>query len=933
MRIWIQQRRKKRALTILCLLALLGHLLVAGTTGKIRGTVKDKKTGESMIGVNIVVQGTTMGAASDVDGNYTILNIAPGEYTLVASMMGYSQTRINGVRVQIDLSANIDIEMTETVVQLGSEVVITALRPLVQKDQTASTAVVGGEQLASLPVTEFSQALNLQAGFVAGSLRGGRRGEVAYWIDGVPVTDVYDGSQVVEVNKNLIQEAQIVSGSFNAEYGQAMSGIVNIATREGGSQYKGTAGVYFGDFLSSRPGDFFKADTGLFPGIDNINPVAIRNFEASLSGPLLGDELSFFANGRYIYYDGYLSGFRRFNPQNISYFDSLNVFHLYRDSSGKGDSARVPMDWSERYYAQGKLTWKISGEMKLNVNYIFDKTDSKGSNQAYFYNPDGTGTNHNESQTIIAQLSHNFSSEAFYTIGLSYFNKNYQYYLYSDPHDQGYVHPNLSQTPNSYSALTGGTDLGRFERNTITALAKFDLSWQMDQQNLWKAGAEVRRHKLYYNQFTLQPVDSQNQNFVKATSSPYINTMIPDISTINHNEYTHQPYELSAYIQNKMEFKDIIVNIGVRVDYFEPDGHVLVDETDPNIYNPIGDNYRAMTLDQRKEVWYKKASAKVQVSPRFGASFPITDAGVVHISYGYFFQTPRLERLYENPDFKISQRTGNQGIVGNTDLKPEQTIKGEIGLQQGIGEEISVDVTAYIQDIRNLTSTRGAEIILAGGQGSYSKYVNNDFGFIKGVALSFDKRFSGGFTASVFYTFQVARGSASDPAAARNAIAGGALPEVQMTALDWDQRHTLNTTLSYNTANYGMSLIGQYGTGTPYTPSRIKPTGSTSATDITSIATNAEIKPTFFNLDARAFLEVSISSVKAVLFVRAFNLLDIRNELGVWDDTGRAGFTLYEEIAAKSNPVEYVNTLQQAFLRPTNFSDPRRVEIGMNLEF
>ena len=267
-------------LCLVILSLLFSSILIAGNTGKISGTVKDSQTNEPLIGANVIIEGTSMGASTDLEGNYTILNVPPGEYVIVSSMVGYTPTRITGIRVRIDLTTVIDISMSETVMQLGNEVVITAERPLVQKDQTATTAIVGREQLASLPVTEFSQALNLQAGFVAGSLRGGRRGEVAYWIDGVPVTDVYDGSQVVEVNKSLIQEAQLVSGAFNAEYGQAMSGIVNIATREGGKNYNIGIGTYIGQYYTT--------DTAFFPGLDDFRSLSIHNIEGNISGPILG---------------------------------------------------------------------------------------------------------------------------------------------------------------------------------------------------------------------------------------------------------------------------------------------------------------------------------------------------------------------------------------------------------------------------------------------------------------------------------------------------------------------------------------------------------------------------------------------------------------------------------------------------------------------
>jgi outer membrane receptor protein involved in Fe transport len=225
-----------------------------------------------------------------------------------------------------------DFTLSSQVLDVGEEVVVTAERPLVQRDLTAKTAVVGGEQIAALPVTEIAQVLQLQAGMVAGSLRGGRKGEVAYWIDGVPVTDGFNGTQIVEVNKNLVQELQLVSGAFNAEYGQAMSGIVNIATKEGGVRFSGGVGGYAGQYVTT-----YNADS-LFPGLDKFEPTAIRNIEANLSGPLLGEDLTFFINGRAIYLTaGRVAG----TPSNISYTDDITrQFTMYRDDAGKAQSCR-----------------------------------------------------------------------------------------------------------------------------------------------------------------------------------------------------------------------------------------------------------------------------------------------------------------------------------------------------------------------------------------------------------------------------------------------------------------------------------------------------------------------------------------------------------------------------------------------------------------
>jgi len=476
----------------------------------------------------------------------------------------------------------------------------------------------------------------------------------------------------------------------------------------------------------------------------------------------------------------------------------------------------------------------------------------------------------------------------------------------------------------AYSFGTGGTDNRRFERSTRTLLGKADISSQIDEANLIKAGVEFRKHKLFYENYDLIPIQSQSA-FNPITSNPFITTQVPPFSSPSYETYTHRPTEFSAYIQDKMEFKNFILNIGVRFDYFQPDGVVLADESDPNIYDPIKEENKAKTLDERRTYWYKKATAKSQFSPRIGASFPITERGVVHFSYGHFFQVPRFERLYQRPDFKVLNNGGDQGTIGNADLKPEQTINGEIGIQQQITDDVAVDLTAYIRDIRNLTTTGTERINTFGGGSLYSKYQNKDFGFVKGIVLTVDKRFAGGLAATLDYTYQVAKGSGSNPDDAAKALRGGTLPEVQLTPLEWDQRHTLNITASYNAEGWGVSMISQYGSGKPYTPRRV--------TDISTLATNSQLKPTFFNVDVRAFYEIPLNPIRVVAFVRVFNLFDAKSERDVFDDTGRAGFTTDYEKALRENTQHRVNSVSDWFRIPNNFSEPRRVELGLNLEF
>ena len=998
------------ALLISLSMSLFAPLLFSSTTGKIVGTITDGETGQPLPGVNVIVENTYMGAASDLSGNFLILNVPPGVYVLRASMIGYKATRYENVQVSIGLTTTIDFKLRTEILDIGEEITIIAERPKVIRDLTATTAVVTAEQIASLPVTEISQAIELQAGIVRGAgggfhVRGGRSGEVSFWIDGMPVTDVYDGGTVVDVNKNMVQELQVVSGAFNAEYGQAMSGIVNIATKGGSNKFGGSIGAYFGDHVSNHSEQFMN--------INRINPFAISNFEGSINGAVIKDKLFYFLNTRYIYFDGWLDGQRKYNPNAVTvgitglpteiinslfpeylsdsrlldpendlrgfqyvlgsnalidsfitsdYIQRNNIepdsFSVYynrlreNNKNGRGDGKYVPMNWNRKMYGQGKLIYKFNPAMTLSYDFIYDGVDYQDYDRSYKFNPDGATNRFRTGFTNILKLTHLLSSRTYYTFGTSYFTKQYKSYLYENKNDPRYVHPDIG-LQEVYSYKTGGTDNQWFQRKTITFLSKFDLTSQITKNHEIKTGIEFRQHDVSQRDVSLRPILEQTA-INPLFSGPFISTRIPEDSTIYASRYKYRPLEFSGYIQDKMEFKNMIINLGFRVDYFEPDGVVLADETDPSIYNPIkpenryydygtdgipntfdpdgtegngiwDEGERAVTRAEREVYWYKKATPKLQISPRLGVSFPITDRGVIHFSYGHFFQIPRFERLYQNPDFELGSGTGNVGVIGNADLKPEQTINGEIGLQQQLGEDITLNVTGYFRDIRDLAGTRAEEIVLYGGFAKYSKIVNSDFGFIRGLIVALNKRFSGGLSASMDYTLQIAKGSNSNPEQARNALEGGALPEVQLTPLDWDQKHTVNTSISYAGNNWGGSLIAQWGSGLPFTPRR--------TADISSLLTNAQRKPGNYNVDIRAYKDVRIGAGLVTVFVRIFNLFDTLNEINVYDDTGRADFTTDKSRAATTNPLQLINTLDDWFTNPTHFSEPRRIEFGVTYGF
>jgi hypothetical protein len=222
-------------------LLFLPAFIYAGTTGKLSGTIKDAQSGEPLIGANVILEGTDYGAATNAKGEYVLLNISPGKYNVKVSFIGYETILFKDVIIIVDQTTQLPVELNPQTIQVG-EVVVTAKNPLIQKDITSSISVIGRDEIDALPVSSFTELLSLQAGVVTTGgdnlhIRGGRSNEVAYLIDGMYVTDPLLGGLATQINNDAIQEMSLLSGTFNAEYGNALSGIVNIVTRDGSDKF------------------------------------------------------------------------------------------------------------------------------------------------------------------------------------------------------------------------------------------------------------------------------------------------------------------------------------------------------------------------------------------------------------------------------------------------------------------------------------------------------------------------------------------------------------------------------------------------------------------------------------------------------------------------------------------------------------------------
>ncbi|MBJ12613.1 MAG: hypothetical protein CMG62_05985 [Candidatus Marinimicrobia bacterium] len=1128
-----------KKIRLFLLFIVLEKILFAGTTGKISGTVIDQNTGEPLIGCNIIVQGTSLGAASSIDGSYFILNIPPGTYSLRASMIGYSSVVMNDLQVIVDLTARADFNLASETIE-GEEVIVTAQKPTVRLDQTSMSAVVSSEDIENLPVTEVSDIIELQAGIVRSPdggfhVRGGRSSEVSFWVDGVATTDSYDGSSGLEIENSGVQEVQVISGTFNAEYGQAMSGIVNVITKDGSQNYTGNLDVYTGGYHSNQS-DLYSISSpfSTWQSFSDLNSNGLWDYGEILydlnnNGTWDEGEVYWDRNGNQSWdgdedseplnsdlgYDGYLGdyydyngdgkttqpspgegngrkdwGEHKFSPTKQGYTkyldiaenlfqqtnfsgsfsgpipftgDKLTFYSTFRRYKSAGryyglklfspsglfsDESIVPLAPFSKLSGQFKLTYNFKPGIKINYTGYATEKSYKNYDSYYKYNPDGLLWNYESDQSNMLSLIHSLSQKTFYELKFLDFSSGYNQSLYEiddvpfksetlsqnelnnldlndsiqirsgyeifqnipryqitqtgdsnyyviDMKDQsGYVADNAFITP-AWSFGNGGTQNGRFSRNTSFKQVKLDISSQINRIHFLKTGFLYKVYDMwtddkYLNHKTVgewsvtEKGDTLGYNPIAGARIEPFTPIINPTYTSDHNYFRVKPKEISFYFQDKIELDELIINAGIRFDYFDPswkipsssqlpgnlkyylaetpnDTSIFWENDFPFIHNEVNildslnekgavaienlfntgidydstiqtyeeafeeqlDNYRET---YRWEYGYNSVKSSSQISPRIGIAYPITDRGVIHVSYGHFFQVPNFSFLYENPEFEISNNN-NGGIIGNASLKPEKTVMYEIGFKQEIAYRTAIDLTIFYRDTRDWVGISSA--INKYPVGTYRKYENKDYANTRGFTLVLERQFSKGFGGGVDYTWMIAEGTYSNPQDAYFDAQDNQAPRLSMLPLDWDQTHTLNFRTIFGGKNWIISAIGKFWTGKPYTP-EFK-TGVVSGSGaFAGFADNSERKPNIFSLDLRTSYSINLFGVKSSLYCNIYNILDARNELSVWNDTGRSTYTLTAKDVTPTDPGR-IGHLNEHLLRPEWYGEPRRINLGFKV--
>lgn len=850
--------------------------LQAGTTGKIRGLVKDASTGDPLFGVSVYIEGTSKGALTDPDGNYVILNVPAGTWTLIASVIGRRTVRSEEVRIMADLTTRVDFSLQAEAVELPGMTVV-AERPIIQKDLTSSMKVLSQKEIETLPVYSLEDVLKIQPGFSVDAeneihVRGGRSNELTYYIDGFLVEDPLFGGFGANINNDAIQELEVLSGTFNAEYGDALSGVVNIITREGGEDFAGMV-EYESPVLGDGP---YRKKDWAGAGID------------SQRDPQTGESL-------YDPLDVFDLDFAPFNPGIVSALFSgplphagASFFASYRSTN---ENSWLPFGYGLANDLQGKLTMKPTGVTKLTVTGQHTEETSLGYSHSWKYRPQNRASAESTSDRLGISFTHSLSERLYYSILASKTRIGY------DTNVGGKLPGEYEEwgTDPSLSFVVRGDDAIYRRGETTTWYAKGDVTYQWTKRHNVKSGMEAKLHDIGHYE-VVEPWKRENGDFALEDS------------------YTEKPLELGLFVQDKVEFDYFIFNAGLRFDYLNPRSKMWEDVENPE--SPL-----------------VPVPAKFQVSPRLGLSHPITERTMLYFSYGRFFQTPSYDVFYSNARNLDPERLKDLrfGIVGNRDLEPQRTTAFEFGLRQQIDARTGLSVTAFNKDITGLVGTDQERVTGERYTYNYVIYTIIDYANVKGIELSLERRRGRHFGANLNYTLSLAKGNRSFPLEGYYNVTQELPEEQQEFYLDFDRRHVLSAAVTLALPrgegpmllgvrpleNSSLDIIFQYASGLPYTPS--------AGIETELPEKNSARMPWTGTIDLHFERRFPMGSVTSSFFAEVTNLTDRLNVVRVDPITGDVWQV---GILGGASP-EHLD----AAYNPSDVGPPRRVRLGVRSEF
>ena len=834
-----------------------------------------------MAGVNIEIIDKQIGAASDREGYFIITNLPPGKYALSVNYIGYAATEVQNVSVTVDQTTTLDIKMEEQTLEFSETITIIAERPLIQRDITSKRSVVEGNMITDvLPVTSLTDVLSLQAGVVSDEngnvhIRGGRTGEVAYLVDGTYVRNPFDNSLGGRVDLESIQEMEVISGTFNAEYGNALSGVINVVTKEGSNDYH-LKFQYESPMLNESP--YHQSDWLLNqPEYQNLSAAEKELYRDAVikEDGTTGYEHISVLDGKFSSKTD-IKMLGRLNAALSGPLPYLNDIHFFISATFQNEDSYLPYGFTLDRILSSKFTYQISPALKVQLNADWSLRFYQDYNHQYkywqYFDSEGTGSyplSRDDKYRLSLKSTYTMNSQTFFTFNISkifnYDERKISERSVITDSKTGEIKYSEYITRGYYSGIEGnfqtGDDRYWYETESTTWDLDFDFVSQLDRFNQIKLGVEYRLHEMFRHRVGMLP----------RPVTEY---------------FTREPFEFALYIQDKIELDFLILNLGLRFDYFNAQDTYFKDPG--NILQIVtnSEGQTSISTVPREEV-----PTNYKLSPRIGIAYPITEKTIFHFAYGHFFQIPRLYDLYRNDG--LNEILANDALVGNPGLKPEETVAFEAGVKQQLGDDYSLDITAYNKDISNLISS----FYYFSGR-DYTIFINADYGRVQGIDVTLNKRYNNFFSGALNYTYMVALGNESDPLEGYSQFReeSAHLKPNRNFYLDFDRRHTLSLNVNIMfTKNFGPMVLGFYpfeyfsgnfiftaASGLPYTPSSRDPDATIEPEK------NSARKPWVNQLNLRLGRDFYWGQTMIRPYLLVENLFDNINVLRVWTATGMA---------------------------------------------
>lgn len=948
------------------LLILVASQIVYSQRGTLSGTVVDKNTNEPLPSVNVVVKGTYYGAATNFEGKFTIPNITPGSYTVEVTLIGYKTVQYTGVKVNAGETTTLNIKMEETVLSVGQEIVVIGERPLFNIEETASRRSITSEDIQLAVVKDVRDVVSLQAGVVSSDneiyIRGGRSYENAYLIDGISVQDPLAGQGFgLQIAPQAIAEMEVITGGYNAEYGQATSGVVNITTKEGTKNYSGSIG-YKRDYFWFNKNSTTNANTDIYEF--NLSGPGFLGGEYLLNALSFGTipmqelkKVSFFLNFYANLTDGYTRWVENIIGGKPSGYKPLAPKGLY--SSIFGGRKYAPKR-SNSYSMLGKLTYRPSSTMKLSYAYsqsvqidqntqtiqaTLDRVEPNPGYQFLFQNiPDSANTFTQVNQQNSLSWTHTLSTKTFYEVRLSYYSAHVRgdangksWDQYFQPKDivtfpVEYFFPN----PSSYDTIyvipgDGFYDYGspstwRDHQLNETTI-KFDLTSNITEKNKFKTGLEMRFQEM-------QLID---------IFQPWVRPL-----GFDNDIFKVYPAFGAIYAQNSITMSGMILNYGMRLDYWLPGKYV-----DEAVEKRTAVLVPAGILEKYKEDSYKWFGRywKARISPRLGISHPVTDNQTLFFSYGHFSKLPRPQFVYSKLGGTRSRSSFQ--TIGNPNLNPETTVAYELGLRNQITENDVLTITAFYKDIFDYITAKQFRAIVSGTtRGLYTIYINQDYARVRGIEIEYKTRISKMLRINVSGSYSIATGKSSSANENVFNIQQGLEENLKENYVIWDRPLQFSINMNLNVPknrplfgfapkvldDYNIYMRLFYQSGKRYTPQifyRYNPT--TGRPEYRSDRDNpfSKIGQNWFYIDLNFEKYFDIKIGKLVFSFEVQNLLNRKNSQILNPVTGKAyeygqptpvdwNDPLYPDLTAPIDPFPY---------NPARYLTPRTYKLGLSFRF